>query len=89
MLYLLSNLIRLLQIVIFIRVLLTWIMPGQLPGPLQKVANPIDRLLKIFQVLIPAGGGFIDIGPMLCLVLLEVIQMVLRAAYFTLYAGGF
>jgi uncharacterized protein YggT (Ycf19 family) len=56
---------------------------------LQKVANPIDRLLKIFQVLIPAGGGFIDIGPMLCLVLLEVIQMVLRAAYFTLYAGGF
>lgn len=87
MVYLLLNLIRLLQMVIFVRVLLTWIMPGRLPEALQKVANPIDRLLGFFRVLIPAGGAFIDIGPMLCLLLLEVIQRVIIAAFYTLSYG--
>ena len=87
MIYLLINLIRLVQLVIFVRVLLTWIMPGRLPELLQKVANPIDRLLHVFRVLIPAGGAFIDIGPMLCLLLLEVIQRVLIAAFYTISYG--
>lgn len=84
MIVLMIYLIRALQTVIFIRVILTWVMPGQLPGQLQKVAQPIDRLLKIFQVLIPAGPAFIDIGPMLCIVLLEVIQRVLIAAHYSI-----
>ncbi|MGM0599545.1 MAG: YggT family protein [Candidatus Rifleibacteriota bacterium] len=83
MIVLIINLIRLLQLVIFVRVLLTWIMPGRLPEPLQKIADPIDRLLKVFQVLIPVGPGFIDIGPMLCLLLLEVIQRVLISAFYS------
>jgi len=83
MIVLIVNLIRLLQLVIFVRVLLTWIMPGRLPEPLQKIANPVDRLLKVFQVLIPVGPGFIDIGPMLCLLLLEVIQRVLIGAFYS------
>lgn len=83
MIYLLINLIRLLQLVVFIRVLLTWIMPGRLPSPLHKVAEPIDRMLRVFQVLIPVGHGFIDIGPMLCLLLLEVIQRVLIGVFYS------
>ncbi len=86
MLILIINLLRLLQIVIFIRVLLTWIMPGQLPGALQKAAQPIDKMLAVFRVLIPAGQAYIDIGPMLCLLLIEVIQRVLISAA---YIPGF
>ncbi|GAB4284786.1 MAG: hypothetical protein Kow0029_31460 [Candidatus Rifleibacteriota bacterium] len=85
MIILLINLIRLLQFVIFIRVLLTWIMPGRLPDPIQTVAFHIDKILKYFQVLIPMGGAHLDLGPMLCLLLLEVIQRVLISA---LYAGA-
>ncbi len=74
--------IRAVQLVIFIRVLLTWIMPGRLPEPLQKIADPIDRMLKVFRVLIPMGPAYIDLGPMLCLLLLEVIQRFLISAHY-------
>jgi YggT family protein len=82
MILLLIYALRIVQAVIFIRVVLTWVMPGKLPEPLQKIAEPIDRMLKVFQVLIPMGGAYLDIGPMLCLVLIEVIQRFLLSAHF-------
>lgn len=80
MIILLINLIRLIQIIVFIRVLLTWIMPGRLPQGLQPIVAPIDKVLKVFQVLIKTGPGYLDLGPMLFLLLLEVIQRVLISA---------
>ncbi len=79
--------LRIFQMVIFIRIILTWIMPGRLPKGLRPIAEPIDKLLKKFQVLLPMGPGYIDLGPALCLLLLEGIQRVLIAATYS--AGGY
>jgi uncharacterized protein YggT (Ycf19 family) len=84
---LLINFLRIVQLVIFIRIVLTWIMPGRLPKGLRPIAEPIDKLLKKFQVLLPMGPGYIDLGPALCLLLLEGVQRVLIAA--TISAGGY
>lgn len=82
MIILLINLLRIVQTIVFIRVILTWIMPGQLPVAVRPVTDRIDMVLKKFQVLIPAGPGYIDLGPMLFLLLLEVITRVLAGFYF-------
>ena len=79
MLIALINLLRALQFVVLIRVLLTWIMPGSPPRAIQPVTSRIDMVLKRFQVLIPAGPGYIDLGPMLFLLLIEVINRILIA----------
>lgn len=79
--FLIINLLRLLQFIVFVRIVLTWIMPGRLPAVIQPVAAKIDLVLKRFQVLIPMGAAYIDLGPMLFLLLLEVIQRVLISLY--------
>ncbi len=79
MLRLLIELLRILQLVVFIRVILTWVMPGRLPPAIKPIADRIDLVLRRFQVLIPMGPGYIDLGPMLFLVLIEVIMRVLYA----------
>ncbi len=79
MLIVVINLLRALQFVILIRVLLTWIMPGNPPRAIQPLTSRIDKVLKRFQVLIPAGPGYIDLGPMLFLLLIEVINRILIA----------
>jgi uncharacterized protein YggT (Ycf19 family) len=73
----LINLLRALQFVVIIRVLLTWIMPGNPPRAILPLTSRIDLVLKRFQILIPAGPGYIDLGPMLFIVLIEVINRVL------------
>ncbi|MDD2997800.1 MAG: YggT family protein [Candidatus Riflebacteria bacterium] len=83
---LLIELLRLLQFVIFIRVFLTWIMPGQLPAAIRPVTNVIDDVLRRFRVLIPMGPGFIDLGPLLLMLLLEVIAMVLTSMAYSGFA---
>ena len=82
---LLIELLRLLQLVVFVRVLLTWIMPGNLPALVRPAAARIDQVLRHFQVLIPAGPGYIDLGPMLFMLLIEVIM---RLLYALLNPGG-
>ena len=79
MLRLLIELLRILQLVVFIRVILTWVMPGRLPPAIKPVTDRIDLVLRRFQVLIPMGPGYIDLGPMLFLLLIEVINRILIA----------
>jgi uncharacterized protein YggT (Ycf19 family) len=81
MLVLLINILRFIQLVVFFRVILTWIMPGRLPAIIQPVAAKIDTVLRRFQVLIPAGPGYIDLGPMLFLLLLEAAGRLLASFY--------
>ncbi|MBU1108736.1 MAG: YggT family protein [Candidatus Riflebacteria bacterium] len=73
----LINVVRALQFLVFIRVMLTWIMPGNPPRAILPLTSRIDRVLKRFQVLIPAGQGYVDLGPMLFLLLLEVVNRIL------------
>ncbi len=83
MMLLIVNLLRIVQFVVFVRVILTWIMPGRLPAAILPLTNRIDQVLRRFQVLIPVGPGFIDLGPMLFLLLLEVVNRVLINMYLT------
>ncbi|PKL48060.1 MAG: hypothetical protein CVV42_11300 [Candidatus Riflebacteria bacterium HGW-Riflebacteria-2] len=77
MLVVVINLLRALQFIVLLRVLLTWIMPGNPPRAILPLTSRIDRVLKRFQVLIPAGPGYLDLGPMLFLLLIEVINRIL------------
>jgi len=77
MLVIVIEVLRAVQFIVLIRVLLTWIMPGNPPRAILPVTSRIDRVLKRFQVLIPAGPGYIDLGPMLFLLLIEVINRIL------------
>lgn len=74
---LLYDLLGLLQAIVLIRVFLTWIMPGKLPYPLNVVAIPIDKFLQKFKVLIPVGNAYLDLGPMLLLVLIHLTQSII------------
>lgn len=70
--------LRLLQLAIFLRVMLTWISPN--PGGMRNLrwfTDPMDRLLKPFSVTIPMGHAYLDLGPMLALFLIEGISRVL------------
>lgn len=77
MILLLINALRLVQIVVFVRILLTWIMPGPLPKALRPISDPIDLVLKKFQILIPMGGASLDLGPLLFLFLIQALQQFL------------
>lgn len=86
---LLVELLRLVQFVVFVRVILTWIMPGNLPPAIRPITNRIDLVLRRFQVLLPMGPGYIDLGPMLFLLLIEVIMRVLiNFTYSGAFSGG-
>lgn len=86
---LLIELLRLVQFVVFVRIILTWIMPGRVPPLIRPVTDRIDAVLKHFQVLIPVGQGYLDLGPMLFLLLIEVIMRVLVGLMYQGMAIGF
>ncbi|HOY67700.1 MAG TPA: YggT family protein [Candidatus Ozemobacteraceae bacterium] len=70
--------LRLLQLAIFLRVMLTWIAPDPYQArSFRRFTDPIDRLLKPFSVAIPMGPAYLDLGPMLALLLIEAISRVL------------
>jgi len=79
MIVLVATAFRIIQLVVFIRLMLTWIMPGRLPKGIRPLTDPIDKVLKKFQVLIPMRGAYMDIGPLLFLLLLMAIQHFLFA----------
>lgn len=81
----LIKLLQAIQFIVLIRVLLTWIMPGRLPPLLLPLTNRVDTVLKRFQVLIPVGQAYLDLGPMLFLLLIEMINRILIAVA---YSGG-
>ncbi len=70
--------LRLVQLAIFLRVMLTWVAPD--PSAMRNLrwfTDPMDRLLKPFSVAIPMGPAYLDLGPMLALFLIEGISRVL------------
>ncbi|HNW33582.1 MAG TPA: YggT family protein [Candidatus Ozemobacteraceae bacterium] len=70
--------LRLLQLAIFLRVMLTWIAPDPSAArAFSRFTDPMDRLLKPFSVAVPMGPAYLDLGPMLALFLIEGISRVL------------
>lgn len=68
--------LQLLELLIFIRVLMTWFV-NPFDRRYKIFTDPIDAVLKPFRVQIQTRGGAIDIGPVLALLLLQVLQRVL------------
>jgi len=70
-------LLRLMQTAVLIRVLLSWLTPNPNDERIAFFTRPLDKFLKPFQVLIPMGGAFMDVGPVLALLLLQVVERLL------------
>ena len=68
--------LRVVQLIVFIRVILTWIVPDPRNPMLRKFTEPVDRILAPFRVVIPMGGAMMDLGPLLFLLLIEAIMRV-------------
>lgn len=68
--------LQLLELLIFIRVLMTWFVNPFDPR-FKIFTDPIDRILRPFRVVIQVGGTAADIGPLLALLLLQVLQRVI------------
>lgn len=67
--------IRLFVFAIFIRIILSWIAPGQY-NPVAAIANTISEpVLRPFRQLIPTLGGF-DLSPILALIALMALTIV-------------
>lgn len=67
--------IRLFIFAIFIRIVLSWIAPGQY-NPVAAIANTISEpILRPFRQLIPALGGF-DLSPILALIGLMALTII-------------
>jgi YggT family protein len=74
--------LRFIQFAVFVRILLTWVMPVPRQPAIRWFATTVDRVLKPFRVLLPMGGAYLDLGPLLFLLLLEAIQrIVIQLAY--------
>ena len=66
-----------LQFVVIARVLLTWINPGQAGSNARWFTEPVDKVLKPLRILIPVGQAYLDLGPLLALLILSGIQRVI------------
>lgn len=73
----LVGVLKLVQLVVVLRVLLTWFYPDPYNQPLPAVTKRIDNMLRPFRVRVPLRGAMLELGPLLFLLLLEGIQRVL------------
>lgn len=67
-----------LQVMIFIRVILSWVKPHGGGSLTNFVVEATDPVLRPFQRIIPPMGG-IDFSPILALVTLQILENVLRS----------
>jgi YggT family protein len=70
-------LITLLEIVILLRVILSWFAPADATGPLvDSLKRLTDPVLEPIRKALPATGG-IDLSPLVALIGLELIKRIL------------
>ena len=73
--WLLSLIIYILQILIFIRVILSWVIPYERNEFVRLVNDITEPILKPFRIIIPiAGNAGIDISAIVVLLLLHVLS---------------
>jgi len=70
------------NILIFLRILLSWIAPQTRNEFTELVYNTTEPILKPFRLLIPAGRINIDISPILAIFVLRIAQnLIYRLLY--------
>lgn len=72
-------LLQILQVLILVRVVISWVAPGSRSPFVEFVATVTDPILRPIQALLPRTGP-IDFSPMIALFLIYLLQNVLVSA---------
>lgn len=76
---LLFTIVRLFTYAIIIRVIISWISPGNYNPAIELIASLTDPIIRPFRKLLPPMGGF-DISPLFALLALGVATILLGGA---------
>ncbi|MCJ8343559.1 MAG: YggT family protein [Cetobacterium sp.] len=68
---------QILNILIFIRIVLSWLAPMTRNEFTDVVYGITEPILRPFRVLIPIGAGRIDISPILAYLALKILRFVI------------
>ncbi|MGL4307411.1 YggT family protein [Cetobacterium sp. SF1] len=68
---------QIINILIFIRVILSWLAPGTRNEFTELVYSLTEPLLKPFRVLLPVGYSRIDISPILAYFALKILRFII------------
>jgi YggT family protein len=71
---LLIHALRFLQLVIIVRIFLSWVPLFPRNRYYRLFLEKTDTLLKPFRVVIPLGGAFMDLGPLFALLILQLME---------------
>ncbi|MBF0500839.1 MAG: YggT family protein [Candidatus Riflebacteria bacterium] len=71
--------VKVMQLAILFRILLSWFVRDTYDRRLLTFTRTVDKFLKPFRVTIPMGaaGVFLDLGPILALVTLQMLESIL------------
>lgn len=72
--YLLGKVIEVIRILIFIRIILSWLMPHNRNEFTNLVYDITEPMLKPFRVLLPLGQLRMDLSPIILLLLLGILR---------------
>lgn len=72
-------LITVVNTLILIRVILSWLAPGSANGFTELVYNLTEPILKPFRVLLPMGNFRLDIAPIIAYIFFGIVRRVVFA----------
>jgi YggT family protein len=75
---LLYNIIRIYEVILLARILMSWIRPDPYHPVVQWLRKLTDPVLEPVRRLLPLNAGGIDFSPMVVFIVLEVIERILR-----------
>lgn len=75
MILIIVDVLRLIQFLILVRVVLSWLADPRDPK-YRWFNDRIDLMLKPFRVLIPMGNALMDLGPLLALLFFQALTSV-------------
>lgn len=72
-----TQLFRVYEFLILIRVILSWVSPNSYHPAVQLLYRITEPVLAPLRRLIPPIGGTIDVSPVIALILLEIVNQVI------------
>ena len=74
--------INLYTILILVSVLLSWVDRSGQMQITKFVKKLTDPYLNLFKVIIPLGGSYLDISPIIGILLLQLLENIITRTYF-------
>ncbi|MEW6534589.1 MAG: YggT family protein [Candidatus Auribacterota bacterium] len=83
MIVILVKLLSLYELILFIRIIMSWIQPDPYNPVVRFLHSMTDPILIPLRRIIPPLGGMIDLSPMILFILIEFLKRaLLRSFYF-------